>query len=98
MRGWVLAALCSRIQEFIRFNSCLFQDGTKRAFGHIARMVGDRGVTVRDGAVPDLVAPSSLAVKLKPKGLQFSSDLTVAKPRKAAQLSRDHNCIFAPRI
>jgi len=41
------------------------EDGAERAFRHVAGMIGDGGVAVGGGVVPDLVTAGGLAVELK---------------------------------
>lgn len=72
-------AVISFFQKRFRFDSGLFQYRAKRAFRHVARVIGYRGVTPARPVKPDLVAPSGLAVELEAQLLQSSHDVPVAE-------------------
>jgi hypothetical protein len=69
-----------RIQELFGRHAGLFEDGTERPFGHVTRMVGDRGVSMRRGVHPNLVTPGSLTVELKSEGFEPLDDFPVSEP------------------
>jgi hypothetical protein len=52
-------------QKLLHLHPRLFQNGSERTFGHIPRMIGDRGIAVGRGVVPNFVRTGSLSVKLK---------------------------------
>ena len=52
------------LQERLWLDTGLLEDGAQCAFGHIAGMIGNGGVAVGRGVVPDLVAAGGLAMKL----------------------------------
>lgn len=57
----------------------LFQDGAQRAFGYIARMSGNGGVSMCGRVEPNFVAAGGLTVKLKAERFESLDDLAVAK-------------------
>jgi hypothetical protein len=59
----------------IRSYARLFQDGAQRAFGHVARMIGNGGVATCAGIELDLVAAGGLTVELKPERFESWNDL-----------------------
>ena len=67
------------LQERVRLDAGLLEDGAQRAFGHVAGMVGNGGVAVRGRVLPDLMAAGSLAMELEPEGLQSPGNVAVAK-------------------
>lgn len=67
------------LQEHLRLDAGLLEDGAQRALGHVAGMVGDGGVAVRGRVMPDLMAPCGLAMKLEPERLQSPGDVAIAK-------------------
>ncbi len=52
-------------QEGFGGNPGLFEDCSKCPFRHITRVVGDSGVKLACGVVPDFMRPGSLSIKLK---------------------------------
>jgi hypothetical protein len=74
----------SILEECFGVDSSLPENGAERALGHIAWMVGDGRVAMRDGIDPDLVRAGSLAAKFKTHTLQSSHDLQVSKTGEPA--------------
>jgi len=70
--SWSFVQLpCSLLfKEIIGLDVGFLQDCPERAFGDVARMVLDGGVSIGFFVVPDLKASGSLPVKGKPKGLK----------------------------
>ena len=52
-------------QKLLRLNPGLFENGSQRAFRHIAGMIWNGGVAVRGRVEPDFMAARRLAVELK---------------------------------
>ena len=59
-----LAQTCRSLllQEHIRLDAGLLEDGAQRALGHVAGVVGDGGVAVGGRVVPDLMAAGGLTM------------------------------------
>ena len=72
------------LQEGLGIDASLFEDGAQRAFGHVARVVGDGGVAVQRGVEPNFVATSSLAVELQAQRFQSFDDVSITKTRQRA--------------
>jgi hypothetical protein len=69
------------VQEIVRLDTGLSQNGPQRAFRQVSGMVGDGGVAIGLGIVPDLVASGRLTVKGKAERLETFDDLAVFKTR-----------------
>lgn len=53
------------LQEHLRLDAGLLEDGAQGALGHVAGMIGDGGVAAGTRVVPDLMAAGGLAVELQ---------------------------------
>lgn len=73
------------VEEFVRGDAGLFQDGTQCPFRQIPGVVWERSVAVRFGVKPDFVAAGSLAIKTETKRSDTPHDLAVPKACEAAQ-------------
>lgn len=67
------------LQEHVRLDAGLPEDGAQRALWHVAGMVGYGGVAMGIRVVPDFMAPSGLAMELEPERLESPGDVAVAK-------------------
>ena len=67
------------LQEHVRLDAGLLEDGAEGPFGHVAGVVRDGGVAVGGRVVPDLMAAGGLTMKLHPKRLQSPGDIAIAK-------------------
>jgi hypothetical protein len=65
---WRLSSLFL-LQKVVRRDTGLFENGPERAFGHVAGMIGYRGVSVGLLIVPDFMTTGGLAVKGETKYL-----------------------------
>jgi hypothetical protein len=86
----------SILQEFIRVDSPLPQNGSKCALRHFAGVVGNGRIAIRLRIKPDLVTPGGLAIKLESSYLQLLDDFRVPKSGQAAHLGRNYDCVGAP--
>ena len=57
------------LQEHLRLDAGLLEDGAEGALGHVAGMVGDGGVAAGTRVVPDLMAAGGLAMELQARAL-----------------------------
>jgi hypothetical protein len=64
----------SRLEKGRWIHRGLFQNRAERSFGHVARMVRDRCISVRAGVIPDLVTSRGLTIKLESAGLELPDD------------------------
>ena len=60
----------------------LFDDGAQRAFRHIARMIGKRGIALSPGVESYLMGAGGLTIKLEPQLFQTLDNLTILKARE----------------
>ena len=70
----------SSFQKQVYFDFCLLENRPQSSFRHIARMVGNSGISTSFGIEPDLMAAGSLPVKLKSSFFQFADNLPVLNP------------------
>ena len=78
----------SSLEEFVGFDSCLFEDRSQCTFRHIARVIRDRRIPVCLFVEPDFVAACGLPVELKSGCSQFANNFPVPKSGKAAHFRR----------
>jgi hypothetical protein len=57
------------LQEIVRRDTGLFEDGQESAFRHVSGMIGDCGVSVGLLVVPDFMTPAAWRSKAKPSTL-----------------------------
>ena len=57
----------------------LFKDCSQSAFGHVAGVIGNNGISICLFVIPDFMASGSLAVKGKTKRLETLYDLSISK-------------------
>lgn len=58
------------LQEVVRRDACLLENGSERTFRYIAGMIGYRGVSVGLLIVPDFMTTGGLTVKGETKCLE----------------------------
>ena len=51
------------VQEVVKFDAGLTKDRAQRTFRHVARMIRNRGVSIRIGIEPDLVRARGLSIE-----------------------------------
>lgn len=69
------------LQEGLRFNPRLPENGSECAFRHIAGMVGKGGVTAGGGVVTDLMTAGGLTVEFEPELLDPPDNIPVPEAR-----------------
>ena len=57
----------SGLRKFLRGNPGLFQDGSQSSLRKGSGMMGDGGVSIAAGVIPDFMTAGGLAIKSKPK-------------------------------
>jgi hypothetical protein len=65
--------------EDVRIYASLFQNRPECSFGHFARVVGNRCVTIRWALEPDFVTAGGLAIKLEAARLQLTNYFPIAE-------------------
>ena len=74
-----------RVEEFVRGDAGLFQDGPQGSFGQVPGVVREGNVAVCFGVKPDFMATGSLGIKTATKNSETPHDLAVMEACKAAQ-------------
>jgi hypothetical protein len=75
------------LQKLFRLYARLPENGAKRTFRHVARVVGNGGVAVACRVEPDFVAAGGLAVEGKAECLQAFDDLALTETGELAHQS-----------
>lgn len=74
-------------QELRGSNPRLREDGAQRSLRDVARVIGDRRVSVGGGVVPDLVTAGRLPIKLKAEAPEPSHHIAIAEPGQSTHQS-----------
>lgn len=81
--GVALALRVSRLQELFGVDAGLFEDRAQCALGHVAGMVGEGGVAVGGGVVPDFVRAGGLAMELEAGAFEPLHDVAISEASEA---------------
>lgn len=84
----------SGVQEIVRCDARLFEDGAQGPFRHVARMIGNGRIASRLRIAPDLLAARGLTKKLKTERFEFLDDLSVSKACQPAHGSPHHERVI----